>query len=200
MIFVDALDEACPLPVVKAKKAIQSLKGSGRVCIYVDNEIAVQNLTKMAYHKGYTVKSEQVAPQKYQVIMTVGKIPVEKESLPKIYHPGKNSKKMLVLSSETMGQGDDALGRMLMKGFIFALTQQDELPATILLYNSGAKLTCSEDFAEDFQVLESKGVEILTCGTCLSHYQLTDKLKAGSVSNMYTIVEKMLEAEVVIKP
>lgn len=200
MILVDALGDACPVPVVKTKKALQTLQGAGKVCTLVDNEIAVQNLTKMAHQKGYAVKSEQLAPQRYQVILTVGENTAEEEMLPESCLPCRQKNKVAVLSSETMGQGDDVLGRLLMKGFIFALTQQEQLPETVLLYNSGAKLTCSEEFAEDFQFLESQGVEILTCGTCLSHYQLADKLKAGSVTNMYTIVEKMLQAEVVIKP
>ena len=51
-IKVDALGDACPLPVVKAKKAISELQGAGQVEVLVDNEIAVQNLTKMAQQKG----------------------------------------------------------------------------------------------------------------------------------------------------
>ena len=53
MLKVDARGDACPLPVVKAKKAIAELKGAGEVEVLVDNEIAVQNLTKMAQQKGY---------------------------------------------------------------------------------------------------------------------------------------------------
>ena len=53
MLKVDARGDACPLPVVKAKKAISELQGAGEVDVLVDNEIAVQNLTKMAQQKGY---------------------------------------------------------------------------------------------------------------------------------------------------
>lgn len=42
---------------------------------------------------------------------------------------------VVVLSSSTMGNGDDELGAILMKGFIYALSQQEELPTTILMYN-----------------------------------------------------------------
>lgn len=48
--------------------------------------------------------------------------------------------------------------------------------------------------------MEAQGVEILTCGTCLNFYGLTDKLAVGSVTNMYTIVEKLAGAGKVIKP
>ena len=53
MVLVDARGDACPLPVVKAKQAIAQLEGPGQVEVLVDNEIAVQNLTKMARQKGY---------------------------------------------------------------------------------------------------------------------------------------------------
>ena len=79
-----------------------------------------------------------------------------------------------------------------MKGFVYALTQQDALPETILLYNSGAYLSCEgSDNLEDLKSLESQGVEILTCGTCLNFYGLSEKLQVGSVTNMYEIVERM---------
>jgi TusA-related sulfurtransferase len=65
MLKVDARGDACPLPVVKAKKAISELKGAGEVEVLVDNEIAVQNLTKMAQQKGYQYSAEKLAEQRY---------------------------------------------------------------------------------------------------------------------------------------
>jgi selenium metabolism protein YedF len=88
-----------------------------------------------------------------------------------------------------------------MKGFLYALSQQEELPGTILFYNGGASLTCQESPAlEDLKSMEAQGVEILTCGTCLDFYGLKEKLAVGSVTNMYTIVEKLTQAEKVIRP
>ena len=45
---VNAMGDVCPVPLVKAKNAIAELAGSGKVEVLVDNEIAVQNLEKMA--------------------------------------------------------------------------------------------------------------------------------------------------------
>ena len=88
-----------------------------------------------------------------------------------------------------------------MKGFVYALTQLDEAPATVLLYNGGAKLSCEgADTVEDLKVLAQNGTEILTCGTCLNHYGLADKLAVGSVTNMYAIAETMANAGKVIRP
>ena len=81
------------------------------------------------------------------------------------------------------------------------MTQQDELPRTMLFYNGGAKLTCEgSPVLDDLKSLAEQGVEILTCGTCLEHYGIKDQLAVGEVTNMYVIVEKMENASVVVRP
>ena len=115
--------------------------------------------------------------------------------------PAAQKTTVVVISADHMGEGDEELGRILIKGFIFALTQQEHLPSTILFYNGGAKLTCEgSESLEDLKDLAARGVEILTCGTCLNFYGITEKLQVGSVTNMYDIVERMSSADRVIKP
>ena len=88
-----------------------------------------------------------------------------------------------------------------MKGFIYAVSHQEQLPEKVLMYNSGAFLSCEgSDSLEDLKSLEAQGVEILTCGTCLDYYGLKEKLAVGSVTNMYSIVEKMAGAGKILKP
>ena len=100
-----------------------------------------------------------------------------------------------------MGGPNEQLGAILLKGFIYALTQQDELPDQILFYNGGAFLTCEgSESLEDLKSLEAQGVEIRTCGTCLNFYGLTEKLQVGEVTNMYDIAERMSKADRIIKP
>ena len=207
---VNAMGDACPIPVVKTKNAIKELSGAGMVETLVDNEIAVQNLTKMAQQKNYGVRSEKLGENQYRVIMTIGESAdeagaeaVEDETTAEetCMPDGRKGNKVVVISSSYMGTGDDELGAVLMKGFIYALSQQDELPKTILFYNSGAKLACEmSPTLEDLMSLEANGVEILTCGTCLNHYGLTEKLKVGGVTNMYVITEKMMQADLIVKP
>jgi len=100
-----------------------------------------------------------------------------------------------------MGEGSDELGKILLKGFLYALGQQETLPKTILFYNGGAAMTCEgSPSLEDLTSLQALGVEILTCGTCLNFYGLTDKLKVGEVTNMYAITEKMSQADLIVRP
>ena len=88
-----------------------------------------------------------------------------------------------------------------MKGFIYALTQLPVPPKTVLLYNGGAKLSCEgSDSVEDLRALEQAGTAVLTCGTCLNHYGLGEKLAAGTVTNMYVIAETQAEAAKIIRP
>ena len=197
MIKIDARGDACPLPVVKAKKAIAELRGPGEVEVLVDNEIAVQNLTKMAQQKGYLSSSEKLAEQEYRVRFTIKKQQAEAETC----IPDARTDTVVVIASDKMGEGAEELGKTLLKAFVFSLTQQDKLPKTILFYNGGASLTCEgSPMLEDLKALEAEGVEILTCGTCLNYYGITEKLAVGGVTNMYVIAEKMLNAGNVVKP
>ncbi len=202
MIQVNAMGDACPIPVVKTKNAIAQLGGAGVVETLVDNEIAVQNLTKMANQKGYGVTHEQLGERQYKVTMTIGEAAAAADDAPCCVPTApRGDNTVVVISSSTMGTGDEQLGKTLLKAFLYALSQQDTLPRTILFYNGGAALTCEDSPAlEDLRAMAEQGVEILTCGTCLNYYGLTDRLQVGGVSNMYTIVEKMTQADRLVKP
>ncbi|MBS6721836.1 MAG: sulfurtransferase-like selenium metabolism protein YedF [Clostridiales bacterium] len=245
MIKVNAMGDVCPIPVIKTKNAIKEMAEGGVVEVLVDNEIAVQNLTKMAKQKQYDCRSEKIAENEYKVTITVpgtaatagtvsgadasageGTVPgaeasasvgtvtgtdavaaAEPAAVSKAEEAiscmpdSRRKKKLVVLRSGKMGEGSDELGTALMKSFIYALTELEELPETILLYNGGAYLSCEgSDSLEDLKSLEAQGVEIMTCGTCLNYYGIADRLAVGSVTNMYAIAEKMAEADTIICP
>lgn len=200
MIKVNAMGDNCPIPVIKTKKAMQEVTGPEVIEVAVDNEVAVQNVTKMASSAGGTVTSEKIAEKEYRVTIQMnGAIKEDAEEACCPTQPEENT--VVVISSDRMGSGNDELGKVLIKGFIFAVTQLDTLPKTMLFYNGGATLTAEEsDCLEDLKHLAEQGVEILTCGTCLNYYGLTEKLAVGSVTNMYTIVEKMAGASKIVQP
>ena len=198
--IVDARGMACPLPVVNAKKAAEALHPGDTLIVLVDNEIAVQNLQRFAEHMGFSVTGEKLGEQEYTVTMHIGG---EAKPEPEVACAVDARKKgmLVVLSANTMGTGEEKLGKTLMKAFVFALTKQDVLPETLLCYNSGAFLTCEgADTLEDLKLLESEGVTILTCGTCLDFYGLKEKLAVGGVTNMYDIVERMESAVTIVRP
>ena len=204
MIQVNAMGDACPIPVVKTLNAMKELKGAGTVQTLVDNEIAVQNLTRLAESKGCSIETIKLGEKQYQVTITVGEgaeLPETADGICTVPAAGTPDNTVVVISAGHMGEGDEALGKILLKGFLFALTQQETLPKTVLFYNGGASVTCEGSASlEDLQKLQELGVEILTCGTCLNHYGLTEKLRVGEVTNMYVIVEKQMQATKVIRP
>ena len=195
---------ACPLPVINAKKAIESVTEDGTLSVKVDNETAVENLTRLGEHNGFAVTSEKNGEKEYTVVMQVkaaaaGKAEVPAEAV-SCALPAKGGK-VVVLSANTMGSGDEQLGKKLMKAFIFALTNQDEAPEKVICYNSGAYLTTEDpDTIKDLKSLEEAGTVVMTCGTCLDFYGLKEKLQVGIVSNMYDIVEAQMQAGLIIRP
>ncbi len=201
MITVECRGEQCPIPVVKTLKAIGEMKEAGTVQTHVDNETAVQNLTRLAESKGFAVKSEKLEDKHFVVTMEVTR-PGEAagEEAPACM-PDRRGDTVYAFGSSCMGSGNDELGATLMKGFIYAVSQLEELPKTMLFYNGGAKLTVEGSASlEDLKSLQAQGVEILTCGTCLNFYGLSEKLAVGEVTNMYAIVEKLNGAGHIVKP
>lgn len=200
---INAMGKQCPIPVVMTKKVIDKASVGDELEILVDNETAVNNLSRLANKTGCAFVSEKLQNKKYQVKMTVrteqaGRDTDEEDSVCEI--PNKKMT-VAVISSDTMGNGDDELGRILIRGFIYALSQMEVLPDTILFYNGGARLTTEgSESIEDLKKMEENGTEIMTCGTCLKHYGLMDKLKVGSVTDMYTIAERMTGADKIIRP
>ena len=192
---IDCRGQACPLPVVNAKKALAQFTEDGELAVLVDNETAVANLTKLASSSGLAVSSSQTGENVYQVSIQVKTGDAEQPQA------AAAAGSVVVISSSAMGGGDEQLGKALMKSFIFALTNATELPEQIICYNSGAFVTCEgSDSLDDLRALEQAGVKITTCGTCLNFYGLTEKLQVGTVSNMYDIVQTLTTARLVIRP
>lgn len=202
-ITVDAVGQQCPIPVVKATRALNEMTEPGTLEVLVDNEIAVQNLQRMASGHHLSAKAEKLGENRFSVTMEVtdpvGQAPLEEPEM--TCAPDARGDFLVAVDTDIMGRGSDELGRTLMKGFLFAVSQLPVLPKTILFYNGGAHLTVEGSASlEDLKNMEAQGVEILTCGTCLNHYGLTEKLAVGGVTNMYTIVEKLAGAGKVVKP
>lgn len=199
-VKINAVGDQCPVPVVKATKALKEFKEAGTLEVQVDNEIAIQNLTRLANSKNLKNSSEKLSDELYRITMQV-EGPVEMSDADISCAVDNRGDFIVAIDTDIMGRGADDLGKTLMKGFIFAVSQLETLPKTMLFYNGGAKLTTEGSVSvEDLKNMEAQGVEILTCGTCLNFYGLTDKLAVGGVTNMYTIVEKLASAGKVIKP
>lgn len=191
MVKVDAIGQVCPVPIIMTKNALKNIE-EGQVEVSVDNRISLENLQKMSKEMGYDYTVEE-SGDIFKIVINKMRESVE------LRESEENT--VVVIDSLHMGKGDVELGRILMKGFIYTLSEMEELPKTILFYNEGVKLAIEgAESLQDLKSLEERGVEILSCGTCLNFYGITEKLRVGSVTNMYTILERQMKATRVIKP
>ena len=191
MIKVDAIGQVCPVPIIMTKNALKDIE-EGQVEVSVDNKVSLENLEKMSREMGYDYSVEE-SGEVFKIVINKMRESIE------IRESEDNS--VVVIDSLHMGKGDSELGRILMKGFIYTLSEMEEIPKTILFYNEGVKLVVEgSEVLQDLQVLEDRGVEILSCGTCLNFYGITEQLKVGNITNMYTIIERQMKGTRVIKP
>ncbi|ALS01115.1 hypothetical protein ATZ33_06955 [Enterococcus silesiacus] len=191
---INALGKPCPIPVIEAKKAIREIKKTGgTVEIVVDNEVSVKNIQKMAVGLGLDTITNLLENDRFTVTIDVPKdLEQTKTNL-------KNNELVIAFGQKTMGNGDPELGEILLKSYIYSLTELDTPPEHLLFFNGGAFLTSqASTVLKDLQVLTEKGTQISTCGACLDFYQIKETLAIGEITNMYGITEVMAQAKKVI--
>ena len=191
---IDARGKACPQPVILAKKEIDG--GCRDLTVLVDNKTAVENLTRLGNSAGMTVTTGETAQGLFVRLTGEGKIVEE----PVIACPTTGNGYAVFIGKDVVGAGDRELGYNLMKMALYTLAQGDSVPAHVLFMNDGVKLPAGEEqqVIDSLMTLIEKGTIVLVCGTCLNYYGIADRLKVGTVSNMYDILGAMQRADKVI--
>lgn len=191
---IDAKGKACPQPVILAKKELDG--GCRDLTVLVDNRAAVENLTRLGGSMGMQIASGDAEGGFY--VRFTG-VPVSGAAPVIACTPGGGGYAVFI-GKEAVGSGDPTLGINLMKMAIYTLAQGENVPAYVLFMNDGVKLPAGEEpqVIENLQALIDKGVKVLVCGTCLNYYGLAERLKIGTVSNMYDILGAMQRADKVI--
>lgn len=178
---IDALGLLCPRPVILAKKLIKE-ENPKEFAVLVDNEIATENLSKMADQLGYDTEVDKEE--------TVYKVKFKKNGDKKPEQDYSKDEFIVVFSSDELGLGDEEFSKKLLEGFLYSLSEKDQVPTYVVLYNRGVRLsTINENTVEDLKKLEAKGTTVLSCGLCLGNYNLKEELKVGQVTNMDRIVD-----------
>jgi len=192
---IDCRGLECPQPVILTRKAMAETEA---VTTIVDNDTAKMNVSRMASKQGYSVEVQEKDDGIYLHLSKVGAVP-EEETAPASAAVGPGGPTVVLIPSNSLGRGDEELGRILIRSFLHTLDEVEPLPATMVFINAGVKLTVEgSPVVEDLQALEQRGVDILACGTCLGHFGLKEKIAVGEISNMYTISETLLGAGNVI--
>ncbi len=183
---VDARGLSCPQPVVLTKKALEE-QGVSEVLTIVDNTVALENVSRLLE----TLKLQPTVDQKdndYYINI------VKTEGLEEMGLDDLAGNTVILFTGNLLGNGDAKLGATLMKSFFYSISQLEGSIKSLVFMNAGVMLTTEgSEVLEHIKLMEDKGIEVLSCGTCLDFYGLSDKLKAGSVTNMYTITERMTE-------
>ena len=198
--IIDARGLSCPQPVILTKKALED---NARVTTVVDNETALENVKRLAGKFGCAVTVESQGKGIYEIHIGRGADFNKDQDFVASCQTGAapSGPFVIAVTEDKMGRGDDELGTVLIKSFVHTVADLGKKPDVMIFYNTGVKLTIEgSDVLEDLKQMNSEGVQILVCGTCLNYFEIKDKLAVGTVSNMYDIVETMSSAGRLLTP
>ena len=200
-VTLDCIGLPCPQPVLRTKEALE--QGASRVEILLDNEASKNNVSRFARSRGHMVAVSEQPEGCFTLTITAASNTATESFDPKAYQcdPPTKQRLIYVISSDSMGRGNDELGWALLQTYIQTIKDVAPLPGQILFYNSGVKLvTAASGALEALIQLQRQGVEILVCGTCLDFFQLKSAIQVGHISNMYDIMSSMAVADKIVSP
>jgi selenium metabolism protein YedF len=193
MKILDCRAHKCPHPVVETRKQMLAEPGA-ELTVLVGDTTARENISRLAASQGYTVQAE-AAEGGFSLQLTPGEKPAETAG------PAVQGKSVAFIASDAMGNGSDELGRLLMKNFLFTLTELETVPDVLLFVNAGVKLTAAGSEAlEALEKLACMGADVASCGLCLDFFHLKEKLAVGRATNMLDIAETLQKAGRIIRP
>jgi len=196
MTNIDARKLACPAPVLMTKEAIGNNRAD-TVRVLVDNEASMQNVSRFLESQAYSVSVDAQGDDFQLTGSREGSVSpeVDRENA----EPAAERKIMVMIGTDKMGSGDDALGLKLMINFLKTLNEMGADLWRLVFVNNGVKLTVIDSQVLDvLQKLASEGVHIMVCGTCLTHFNLMDQKRVGETTNMLDIVTAMQLADKVV--
>jgi selenium metabolism protein YedF len=191
----------CPKPLILTKKALNGRAEGEGLTVVVDNETAKQNVERFLRDNGVDVAvTEAGGVYSMQILTTLHKT-ISGDERAYCTPQATNKSHVICFRSSAMGNGPAELGAILMKAFVNTIKEVAPLPGHCVFYNTGVHLVVEgSTLIEPFRELFDRGVSLLACGTCLEYFNEKDKLKVGTVSNMFTILETLSAAHHVIEP
>ena len=197
---LDCRGMGCPAPVLQVRNCLDK-EMPATITVLVDNEAALQNVSRFLEHQHFKVTSERGGGE-FRVIGTRSSDPgaIERAPAVPVARERVGMKKIMILvTSVHMGHGDDSLGDMLMFNLIKTLKEMGPELWCVAFVNSSVSFTAEGSEAVPIlKELAAEGVQILACGACLAYFHLLDKLQVGEVSNMLDIVTNMKIADSVV--
>ena len=197
---LDCRGLACPQPVMRSRDAVAG--GAQALEVLVDNEPARENLRRFFEGRGFNVADNQEGPDCWRISATAGHAaPATQQGTEVTAATEGNSRTLVLITTETIGRGDDTLGGKLMGNFLATLPELGPRLWRIVLINGGVKLaSCPGPCLDALKKMAAEGVSVLVCGTCLAHFGLLEAKAVGDTSNMLDIVTSLDLASKIIRP
>ncbi|MEY1640050.1 sulfurtransferase-like selenium metabolism protein YedF [Tenuifilum osseticum] len=202
--IIDCRGQLCPQPLINTKKALKESVKDETIQVLIDNATSCQNVSRFLADNAipFTV-DEQNGLFTLTINPTDSEFNTKKEAEEycEVSFPPRSKKYIVVLTSHLMGNGDNDLGKILMKGFLNTLPSLEGLPEEIICYNSAVTLAVKgSDTAQSLVKLMEMGVKITLCGTCVDFFSIKDKIEVGTISNMLYIAERLSSGIHTVKP
>ena len=201
MEVLDCRGLACPEPVMRCRDLLKEARADA-VRVLVDNAAACENVSRFLEKNGYAVTTAQEGESLWMVSgMASGAASGALEGGEEGPAPATGTKTAVLITTEHLGSGDDELGEKLMGNFLATLSDLGESLWRIILLNGGVKLAVKPGKSLDsLKTLETAGVSVLVCGTCLSFYGLMEAKQVGETTNMLDVITSLGLADKVIRP
>jgi len=192
---IDATGLPCPQPVILARKALAE-GGFDTLELIVDDAASRENLLKFAAFAHCEVEEMAAEGIRSRIRLRPGApngaAPAAQAE--PVTAPAPGGAATLLIAADGIGTGDPDLGRLLMGGFLYTLTEAEVPPLRIIFMNAGVQLAVEgAETLANLRKLADRGVDVLACGTCLEFFHLTDRLGVGRITNLYEIAELLLQ-------
>ena len=197
---LDCRGLACPQPVMRSRDAVAG--GAQALEVLVDNEPARENLRRFFEGRGFSVAAHQEGLDCWRISASAGAATPASQQATEVAPAAEgNSRTLVLITTETIGRGDDDLGGKLMGNFLATLPELGPRLWRIVLINGGVKLaSCPGPGLDALKKMAAEGVSVLVCGTCLAHFGLLEAKAVGDTSNMLDIVTSLDLASKIIRP
>lgn len=188
----------CPQPVIRCRSLLTE-SNPAALSVLVDNAAAVENVSRFLERNGYAVATAKIAEKEWRV--GASKTGDATTPQPEPATGPSGGKTLVLLTTETLGLGDDDLGARLMEMFLANLSELGDSLWRVILLNGAVKLSAREGAAlGSLKKLAAAGVDVLVCGTCLTYYGLLEQKKVGATTNMMDVITSLALAQKVIRP
>jgi selenium metabolism protein YedF len=200
MKIVDVKGQACPMPLIRTKKALKEISEGESLKVIINNESSMRNVLHFLEDNGIAAKMEKTGDI-YEIYVNkqeeANLEQVDVNDYCDINYPPEDF--VLVFSKNRIGDGAEELGKMLVAGFLNTFKEMERMPKKIIFLNSGVDLVLKDSpVVPVLKEYEQRGIELLACGTCLEFYDKLDEVAVGRVSNAYDILNATINAGKVI--